>query len=120
MGGAELVEKLAALVPPPRFNLVRYHGILAPSAAWRALVIPSEPGTADSIPHPDCPARKQPDTGNSQKKRGCRPRNYSWVELMKRVSGRTCRTGICLPRHPFRVQNPARADHSYDLERPGS
>jgi hypothetical protein len=28
----ELVEKLAALVPPPRFNLVRYHGILAPSA----------------------------------------------------------------------------------------
>jgi hypothetical protein len=42
----ELVEKLAALVPPPRFNLVRYHGILAPSAAWRPLVIPSEPETA--------------------------------------------------------------------------
>jgi hypothetical protein len=26
----DLVAKLAALVPPPRFNLVRYHGILAP------------------------------------------------------------------------------------------
>ena len=36
----ELVEKLAALVPPPRFNLVRYSGILAPSAACRSLVIP--------------------------------------------------------------------------------
>jgi hypothetical protein len=29
----ELLEKLAALVPPPRFHLVRYHGVLAPSAA---------------------------------------------------------------------------------------
>jgi hypothetical protein len=29
----KLVEKLAALVRPPRFNLVRYHGVLAPSAA---------------------------------------------------------------------------------------
>jgi hypothetical protein len=27
----ELLEKLAALVPPPRLNLVRYHGVLAPS-----------------------------------------------------------------------------------------
>ena len=27
----ELLEKLAVLVPPPRLNLVRYHGVLAPS-----------------------------------------------------------------------------------------
>jgi hypothetical protein len=25
----ELLEKLAALMPPPRLNLVRYHGVLA-------------------------------------------------------------------------------------------
>ena len=31
----ELMEKLAALVPPPKFNLVRYHGILAPAAHGR-------------------------------------------------------------------------------------
>ena len=31
----ELIEKLAALVPPPRLNLVRYHGVLAPNAADR-------------------------------------------------------------------------------------
>jgi Putative transposase len=36
----ELVEKLAALVPPPRFNLVRYHGVLAPRARWRRNVVP--------------------------------------------------------------------------------
>lgn len=31
----ELIEKLAALIPPPRLNLVRYHGILAPHARDR-------------------------------------------------------------------------------------
>ena len=36
----ELMEKLATLVPIPRANLVRYHGILAPAAAWRATVVP--------------------------------------------------------------------------------
>jgi hypothetical protein len=29
----ELLEKLAALIPPPRLNLIRYHGILAPSCS---------------------------------------------------------------------------------------
>ena len=36
----ELIEKLAALVPPPRLNRVRYHGILVPNAAGRRLVVP--------------------------------------------------------------------------------
>ena len=31
----ELIEKVAALVPPPRLNLVGYHGVLAPNAADR-------------------------------------------------------------------------------------
>jgi hypothetical protein len=37
----ELVEKLAALVPPPRFHLVRYHGVLGPCASQRGRVIPA-------------------------------------------------------------------------------
>ena len=36
----ELLEKLAALVPPPRLNLVRYHGVLAPNAADRGQIVP--------------------------------------------------------------------------------
>ncbi len=36
----ELVEKLAALVPPPRFHLVRYHGVLGPCASQRSRVVP--------------------------------------------------------------------------------
>ena len=39
----ELIEKLAALVPPPRVNLVRYHGVLAPAARHRADVVPGGP-----------------------------------------------------------------------------
>jgi hypothetical protein len=57
----ELMEKLAALVPPPRVNLVRYHGVLAPAARHRANVVPKV---------------EKPITN---------PRNYSWAELMRRV-----------------------------------
>ena len=37
----ELIEKLAALVPPPRLHLIRYHGVLAPNAADRAIIVPA-------------------------------------------------------------------------------
>ncbi len=46
----ELLEKLAALVPPPRLNLVRYHGVLAPNAADRAQIVP---GPADDVTEVD-------------------------------------------------------------------
>src|SRR5262249_37743875 len=35
----ELLEKLAALIPRPRINLVLYHGVLAPHSGWRARVV---------------------------------------------------------------------------------
>ncbi len=35
----ELIEKLAALVPPPRLNLIRYHGVLAPNARNRKHIV---------------------------------------------------------------------------------
>ena len=34
-----LLERLAALTPRPRVNLVVYHGVLAPHAAWRRAVV---------------------------------------------------------------------------------
>ncbi len=36
----ELLERLAALTPRPRINLVLYHGVLAPRAAWRKGIVP--------------------------------------------------------------------------------
>jgi hypothetical protein len=83
----ELVAKLAALVPPPRFNLVRYHGVLAPSARWRPEVVPKpEPG--ETQPHHNCPARKAARSipeGKSKEQGAIRARYYSWSELLKRV-----------------------------------
>jgi hypothetical protein len=37
----ELLERLAPLIPPPRAHQVRYHGILAPCAAGRSVVVPN-------------------------------------------------------------------------------
>jgi hypothetical protein len=39
----ELLARLAALVPPPRYPLVRYHGVLAPRSSWRRDVVPQPP-----------------------------------------------------------------------------
>ena len=36
----DFLSKLAALVPRPRHNLVRYHGVFAPNAKIRKLVVP--------------------------------------------------------------------------------
>ena len=44
-----LLERLAAIVPHPRANLVHYHGVLAPAATWRPRVVPApvyDDGTA--------------------------------------------------------------------------
>ncbi|MGH8552920.1 MAG: transposase, partial [Methylococcales bacterium] len=38
----EFMQRLAALVPRPRLNLIRCHGILAPNAKHRSEIIPEE------------------------------------------------------------------------------
>ena len=59
----EFVAKLAALVFPPRFNQVRYHGIQAPAAGWRSSIVPlasaAAPDAADPVAHDGCSAGKQ-------------------------------------------------------------
>lgn len=37
----EFIEKLIAIIPPPRIHAVRFHGILAPSAEDRKKVVPA-------------------------------------------------------------------------------
>lgn len=71
----ELMEKLAVLVPAPRLNLTRFHGILAPAAKWRASVVPA-PAATQSEPPCDC------ENGAGAK---TPRRNYAWALLMARV-----------------------------------
>ena len=53
----ELIDKVAALVPPPRVHRHRYYGVLAPNAPWRAAGTALAPvpapavGTPDDAPH---------------------------------------------------------------------
>jgi hypothetical protein len=85
----DLMGKLAALVPPPRFNLVRYHGVLAPSAQWRSRIVPAESQDGDdSRSRPGCSGKevKKGRHGKRHENPGKgHPRNYSWAELIKRV-----------------------------------
>jgi hypothetical protein len=95
----ELMEKLVAIVPAPRAHLVRYSGILAPAAKWRALIVPA--GTAAECPHADnlqpvseishCAREPTSETATSPEPAATASHdfrhgpNYTWAELMKRV-----------------------------------
>jgi len=70
----ELIEKLAALVPPPRVNLVRYHGVFAPRAKDRARIVPGPAGGRDTARADD-----EEDTPRSKGRR------MAWARLLKRV-----------------------------------
>jgi len=57
----DLVARLAALVPPPRANLVRYFGILAPCASWRDVVVRDrDEVSSPAPPPPSCPCKPRP------------------------------------------------------------
>ena len=43
----ELIQRLAALIPPPRAHRHRYHGVLAPNAPLRAAVTALAPAASD-------------------------------------------------------------------------
>ena len=43
MSPLEFMQRLAALVPRPRLHLIRFHGVLAPNAKLRSLVVPAGP-----------------------------------------------------------------------------
>jgi hypothetical protein len=40
----DFITKLAALVPKPRVNLTRFHGVFAPNSKYRAEVTPAKRG----------------------------------------------------------------------------
>jgi hypothetical protein len=83
----ELMERLAALVPPPRFNITRYFGVLAPASTFRPLIVPKDK-TSIAPTHSGCRPREESpktDSAKTNAKRGRQPRNYSWAQLMMRV-----------------------------------
>jgi len=83
----ELMERLAALVPPPRFNTVRYYGVLAPASSLRRYIVPQDKSEIWPT-HPGCPVKAEAsatEESEAKPKRSKRPKNYSWAQLLKRV-----------------------------------
>jgi hypothetical protein len=82
-----LIERLAALVPRPRVNLVTYHGVFAPAASYRAAVVPEPPESDGEAARASCPhaGSAAQDSDEHEPSRLETRRRYSWAELMKRV-----------------------------------
>ena len=76
MSPLEFMQRLAALVPRLRLHLIRFHGVLVPSAKLRALAVPYDPA---------------PATGESEVpviEPGCThglSARVGWARLLKRV-----------------------------------
>ena len=45
MTPVQLLARISALIPPPRFPLLRLSGVFAPRSSWRAAVVPKTPAT---------------------------------------------------------------------------
>ena len=80
MSPLEFMQRLAELVPRPRLHLIRFHGVLAPNAKLRSLMVP--PG----------PPRDEQAAGVAAAAALCeveaaqaRPERISWARLLKRV-----------------------------------
>ena len=86
----DLISRLAAIVPPPRFHLTRFHGVFAPHSRLRKLVVPKPEHDPDldtpqqlhlfdetngyrpaPPPEPEAPTRK--------------PGRHPWQWLLRRV-----------------------------------
>src|SRR5690554_7959492 len=52
----DFIARLAGLVPRPRVNLTRFHGVFAPNSRHRALVTPAQRGRGKQATVADAPA----------------------------------------------------------------
>jgi len=83
----DFIAKLAALVPRPRVNLTRFHGVFAPNSKHRALVTPAKRGKGSKSKGADVQDEKTPVQRHAA---------MTWAQRLKRVFNidvETCR--IC-------------------------
>jgi len=70
----DFLAKLAVLVPPPRMNTIRFHGVYAPNARLRSEVVPAREDDACE----NCTRGEGDETRDS-------PYRQSWARLLARV-----------------------------------
>jgi len=72
----DFIARLAALVPKPRVNLTRYHGVLAPNSQHRTLVTPARRGKGNN---------KKIELETQEKTAFAKTQRMSWAQRLKRV-----------------------------------
>jgi Putative transposase len=75
----ELIDRLAALVPPPRVHRHRYFGVLAPHSPLRTAVTALAPAAATALP---APAPSPQPAAEPAHRRAAR---YAWALLLARI-----------------------------------
>ncbi len=74
----DFIARLAALVPKPRVNLTRFHGVFAPNSKYRARVTPAKRGRGGRHATTADPEERTP---------GERRAAMTWAQRLKRVFG---------------------------------
>jgi hypothetical protein len=81
----DFIARLCALVPPPRFHLMRYLGVLAGHSSLRAEVVPKKP----AAPPKQLPLFDEPDASTTSAKTAAKktaePSRHPWSWLLQRV-----------------------------------
>jgi hypothetical protein len=77
----EFIQRLAALIPPPRAHRHRYHGVLAPNAKLRATVTALAPAASDY----NAAAAEKTAQDNTVEEVWRSPARYLWAMLLARL-----------------------------------
>jgi hypothetical protein len=77
--GLELIRRMASLIPPPRLNLTRFHGVFAPGAKLKPWVRPGQP----EQPQPEAKAAGA-EKGAMEHTRN-RPPRLTWAGVLRRT-----------------------------------
>lgn len=72
----DFMARLAALVPRPRVNLTRFHGVFAPNSKYRALITPGQRGKGQKPQTSDSPVDRTPMERHAA---------MTWAQRLKRV-----------------------------------
>jgi hypothetical protein len=88
-----LLRRLAALIPAPYGNLIRYHGVFANRSRYRALLplppvncVETQQDTPLSTSNSE-PANSNQEFGSPPVEQPIRPRKLGWAQLLHRVLG---------------------------------
>jgi len=72
----DFISRLVSLIPKPRVNLTRFHGVFAPNSKYRVLVTPAKRGSGKKAKIPD----EAQDQTPAEKRA-----SMTWAKRLKRV-----------------------------------